>query len=143
MVECARLEIVYTGNRIGGSNPSFSATTCKYLILLNNLAKSPQFCGIFFAVTMVWENRGVYRAKYMPFYTMAYLPESIFERPVYIASDRIVLSHEPLPEFARMIDAKNYHGHIHIQCYPFPNNWHCINVSVEKTDYRPIPIKIG
>ena len=25
LVECARLEIVYTGNRIGGSNPSISA----------------------------------------------------------------------------------------------------------------------
>ncbi len=25
MVECARLEIVYTGNRIKGSNPFFSA----------------------------------------------------------------------------------------------------------------------
>ena len=29
LVECARLEIAYTGNRIGGSNPSISAMNKK------------------------------------------------------------------------------------------------------------------
>lgn len=36
MVECARLEIVYTGNCIGGSNPSISAMFFVAFFILRN-----------------------------------------------------------------------------------------------------------
>ena len=35
MAEGARLESVYAGNRIGGSNPSLSAITLYYLVLVS------------------------------------------------------------------------------------------------------------
>lgn len=66
--------------------------------------------------------------------------DKVFEHPVYDASQYIMLSHEPLPEFANADCVVNYHGHIHIQPYPFPDHSHHINVCVEKTDYRPVPL---
>ena len=50
LVECARLEIAYTGNCIEGSNPPISATILGYTV---SYTKSPQFCGIFHALTLV------------------------------------------------------------------------------------------
>ena len=45
MVEGARLEIVYAGNRIGGSNPPFSAT------------KAARVCGLFsYLLTLVLDS---------------------------------------------------------------------------------------
>ena len=45
MVEGARLEIVYAGNRIEGSNPSFSAT------------KAARICGLFsYLLTLVLKS---------------------------------------------------------------------------------------
>jgi len=66
--------------------------------------------------------------------------DRVFENPVYLAQYYIMLSHEPLPEFGNMPPIVNYHGHIHIQDYDFQNHNQCINVSVEKTDYRPVPL---
>lgn len=66
--------------------------------------------------------------------------DQVFEHPVYNAQLYILLSHEPLPEFGANPPIVNYHGHIHIQDYDFKNHDYCINVSVEKTDYRPVPL---
>jgi len=66
--------------------------------------------------------------------------DRVFENPVYLAQYYIMLSHEPLPEFGSMPPIVNFHGHIHIQDYDFKNHNQCINVSVEKTDYRPVPL---
>lgn len=66
--------------------------------------------------------------------------DRVYEHPVYMAEHYIMLSHEPLPEFGDAYPIVNYHGHIHIQDYTFPNHKQCINVSVEKTDYRPVPL---
>lgn len=66
--------------------------------------------------------------------------DRVFDNPVYLAEHYIMLSHEPLPEFGNTPPIVNYHGHIHIQDYPFQNHKQCINVSVEKTDYRPVPL---
>lgn len=64
----------------------------------------------------------------------------VFEHPIYLAEYFIMLSHEPLPEFGTAAPIVNYHGHIHIQNYPFSNHTQCINVCVEKTNYRPVPL---
>lgn len=66
--------------------------------------------------------------------------ERVFEHPIYNAEQYIMLSHEPLPEFGNMRPLVNIHGHIHIQDYGFKNHDGCINVCVEKTDYRPVPL---
>lgn len=66
--------------------------------------------------------------------------ERVFDHPVYIAEYYIVLSHEPLPEFGNMAPIVNYHGHIHIQDYEFKKHNQCINVSLEKTNYTPVPL---
>ncbi len=66
--------------------------------------------------------------------------DRVFDNPVYIAQMYIMLSHEPLPEFGNLPPIVNYHGHIHIQDYDFENHRQCINVSVEKTKYRPVPL---
>ncbi len=66
--------------------------------------------------------------------------DKVFEHPVYIATHYVMLSHEPLPEFGNNPPIVNIHGHIHIQDYGFKNHAQCINVSVEKTDYKPVPL---
>lgn len=64
--------------------------------------------------------------------------DRVFDHPVYMAEQFIMLSHEPLPEFGNVYPIVNYHGHIHIQDYDFSQHKQCINVSVEETDYRPV-----
>lgn len=64
--------------------------------------------------------------------------DKVFSNPVYIAEQYIMLSHEPLPEFGELHPIANIHGHIHIMGYDFDAHSHCINVSVEETDYKPI-----
>ncbi len=66
--------------------------------------------------------------------------EKVFSHPIYDAEHFIILSHEPLEEFGNMPPIINYHGHIHIQDYDFENHQQCINVCVEKTDYKPVPL---
>lgn len=66
--------------------------------------------------------------------------EKVFSHPIYDAEHFIILSHEPLEEFGNMSPIINYHGHIHIQNYDFENHQQCINVCVEKTDYKPVPL---
>lgn len=66
--------------------------------------------------------------------------DRVFENPIYMAEYFIMLSHEPLPEFGNTPPIVNYHGHIHIQDYTFPNHQQCINVSVERTNYQPVPL---
>lgn len=66
--------------------------------------------------------------------------DRVFEHPVYMAPLYIMLSHEPLPEFGNHAPIVNYHGHIHIQDYDFANHKQCINVCVENTNYRPVPL---
>jgi calcineurin-like phosphoesterase family protein len=66
--------------------------------------------------------------------------ERVYEHPVYDAEQFILLSHEPLEEFGNYPPIVNYHGHIHIQDYDFPNHRQCINVCLEKTDYKPVLI---
>lgn len=66
--------------------------------------------------------------------------ERVFEHPIYNTEQYIMLSHEPLPEFGNIRPVVNIHGHIHIQNYGFENHQGCINVCVEKTDYRPVPL---
>lgn len=67
--------------------------------------------------------------------------ERAFANPVYLAEYFIMLSHEPLPEFGNLRPIVNYHGHIHIQDYEYPNHEQNINVSVEKTNYKPVPLQ--
>lgn len=64
--------------------------------------------------------------------------DKVFRHPVYIEKKHLILSHEPLPEFGNLPTVANYHGHIHINDYDFPVHEHCINVCVEKTNYRPV-----
>lgn len=64
--------------------------------------------------------------------------DKVFSHPVYIATQYIMLSHEPLEEFGKSYPIANIHGHIHIQDYDFKNHDQCINVSVEKTGYKPV-----
>lgn len=59
---------------------------------------------------------------------------------IYDAKNYIMLSHEPLPEFGNLQKIVNYHGHIHTNGYDFKNHQHCINVCVEMTDYKPVPL---
>ena len=66
--------------------------------------------------------------------------DRVYSHPIYDAENYIMLSHEPLPEFGNLPNIANVHGHIHIQDYDFPDHAHCINVCVEKTDYRPVPL---
>lgn len=66
--------------------------------------------------------------------------DKVFTHPIYDAEHFILLSHEPLPEFGNLPGIANIHGHIHIQDYDFKNHAHCINVCVEKTDYKPVPM---
>lgn len=66
--------------------------------------------------------------------------DKVFTHPIYDAENFILLSHEPLPEFGDLPNIANIHGHIHIQDYDFKNHRHCINVCVEKTDYKPVPM---
>lgn len=66
--------------------------------------------------------------------------EKVFNHPIYDAEQYIMLSHEPLVEFGDMPPIVNIHGHIHIQDYDFPIHKRCINVSVEKTNYCPVPL---
>lgn len=66
--------------------------------------------------------------------------DKVFTHPIYDAEKFILLSHEPLPEFGNLPNIANIHGHLHIQDYDFENHEHCINVSVEKTNYKPIPL---
>ncbi|MDR0741687.1 MAG: hypothetical protein LBF28_02845 [Rickettsiales bacterium] len=62
----------------------------------------------------------------------------VCEHPVYDAENFIMLSHEPLEEFGNNPPIVNYHGHIHIQDYDFPNHRQCINACLEQTGYKPI-----
>ena len=64
--------------------------------------------------------------------------DKVFSHPIYDAENYILLSHEPLPEFGNNPPIVNYHGHIHIQDYDFLDHQQCINVSVEKTGYKPV-----
>ncbi len=64
--------------------------------------------------------------------------ERVFDHPIYDAQNYIMLSHEPLPEFGNIYPIVNYHGHIHIQDYDFPDHKNCINVCLEKTNYKPV-----
>lgn len=64
----------------------------------------------------------------------------VFSMPIYDAENYILLSHEPLQEFGNIPPIVNYHGHIHIQNYDFTPNNQCINVCVEKTGYKPVPL---
>ena len=66
--------------------------------------------------------------------------DKVFPHPIYDATQYILLSHEPLPEFGDNPPIVNIHGHIHIQDYDFPYHRQCINVCVEKTDYKPVPL---
>lgn len=66
--------------------------------------------------------------------------DKVFSHPVYDAENYIMLSHEPLEEFGNLPNIANVHGHIHISDYDFPIHNHCINVCVEKTDYKPVPL---
>lgn len=66
--------------------------------------------------------------------------DKVYSLPIYDAENYILLSHEPLEEFGNMYPIVNYHGHIHIQDYDFKNHKQCINVCVEKTDYKPVPL---
>ncbi len=66
--------------------------------------------------------------------------ERVYEHPIYDAENYIMLSHEPLPEFGNNPPIVNIHGHIHIQDYDFKNHQQCINVCLEKTDYKPVPM---
>lgn len=66
--------------------------------------------------------------------------DKVFSHPIYDAENYILLSHEPLPEFSASPNVANIHGHIHIQDYDFKNHAHCINVCVEKTCYKPVPL---
>lgn len=67
--------------------------------------------------------------------------EKVYSHPIYDAENYIMLSHEPLPEFGEMHPIANIHGHIHIQDYDFTNHAQHINVCVEKTDYKPVPLR--
>lgn len=67
--------------------------------------------------------------------------DKVFPNPVYLAEHYIMLSHEPLEELQNVSPIVNYHGHIHIQDYDFPNHQNYINVCVEKTDYKPVQIQ--
>ncbi|MBQ8729068.1 MAG: hypothetical protein IJY77_02115, partial [Alphaproteobacteria bacterium] len=67
--------------------------------------------------------------------------DKVFSHPIYDAENYIMLSHEPLVEFGNMPPIVNIHGHIHIQPYDFPNHQRCINVCVEKTGYKPVPLR--
>ena len=64
--------------------------------------------------------------------------EKVFKHPVYDAENYIMLSHEPLEEFGNLPNIANIHGHIHISDYDFPIHDHCVNVCVEKTNYKPV-----
>ncbi len=64
--------------------------------------------------------------------------DRVYNHPIYDAENYIMLSHEPLPEFGELFPVANIHGHIHIQDYDFENHNQCINVCVEKTDYKPV-----
>ena len=66
--------------------------------------------------------------------------EKVYSHPIYDAEQYILLSHEPLEEFGNNPPIVNYHGHIHIQDYDFQIHNQCINVCVEKTDYKPVPL---
>lgn len=66
--------------------------------------------------------------------------DKVFSHPIYDAENYILLSHEPLEEFGNNPPIVNYHGHIHIQDYDFSNHKQCINVSLEKTNYKPVPL---
>ncbi len=66
--------------------------------------------------------------------------DKVFSHPIYDARNYILLSHEPLPEFGNNPPIVNYHGHIHIQDYDFPDHPQCINVCVEKTGYKPVAL---
>lgn len=67
--------------------------------------------------------------------------EKVFDHPIYDAEHYIMLSHEPLEEFGNVPPIVNYHGHIHIQDYDFPVHDRCINVCLEKTDYKPVVLQ--
>ena len=66
--------------------------------------------------------------------------DKVFAHPIYDAEHYILLSHEPLPEFGLNPPIVNYHGHIHNQDYDLPDHDQCINVCLEKTDYKPVPL---
>ncbi len=66
--------------------------------------------------------------------------DKVFSHPIYDAENYIILSHEPLEEFGNTPPIANIHGHIHIQPYDFSNHAQCINVCVEKTGYKPVPL---
>lgn len=66
--------------------------------------------------------------------------DKVFSHPIYDAKNYILLSHEPLPEFGNNPPIVNYHGHIHIQDYDFADHKQCINVCLEQTNYKPVPL---
>ena len=66
--------------------------------------------------------------------------DKVFSHPIYDAKNYILLSHEPLPEFGNNPPIVNYHGHIHIQDYDFAEHKQCINVCLEQTNYKPVPL---
>ena len=66
--------------------------------------------------------------------------DKVFSHPIYDAKNYILFAHEPLPEFGNVPPIVNYHGHIHIQDYDFPDHAQCINVCLERTGYKPVPL---
>ena len=64
--------------------------------------------------------------------------DKVFSHPIYDEANRIMLSHEPLPEFGNIPGVVNFHGHIHTNGYDFQEHQNCINVCVEITDYKPV-----
>ncbi|MBD5400651.1 phosphoesterase [bacterium] len=63
--------------------------------------------------------------------------DTVFEHPIYLAEEYIMLSHEPLLEFRYTTPTVNIHGHTHNINLPYQN---FINVCVEQTNYRPVPL---
>ena len=59
-VDCDGLENRCGGNSTGGSNPSPSASILAYMPIQT---KSPRFCGIFHALTLVWAKYGAFSAQ--------------------------------------------------------------------------------
>ena len=81
MVECARLEIVYTGNRIKGSNPFVSARNMICFENINISCAKPRGSGAFLlriiqCIVMFFKNLQIN----MAFYTLAFLGLAVWGR---------------------------------------------------------------
>lgn len=68
--------------------------------------------------------------------------DRVYDTPIYLPELLIMLSHEPMEEFGTSeFPIANIHGHIHIQDYDFKQHDKCVNVCLEKTDYKPVELK--